>query len=319
MTSAIDKQLEKKQEALAADKRLDKAISPLSKAGKMKYLVALLVALPLFVYLVVDKFNNAEVDLVQKIEAEEIFDFQPLVQTEPVVPVPVTAIKTEAPAPGETEPVKTILTTQTLALGESDPFFREQLSAVLDSDFFSSWGKKSESVRKATLVLDNLAQGHISKVLANSFVLEKKFSVVFLEDEAFGDTQRSVYRLDPAGYHRYDSVVKVITELEVEALVQAYLALEPLFKTAYKELGYPTGNMSTVILNALAQVRAASVSNEDIKLVRPGVMYKFYDPKLEAMSSLEKQLLRMGPENARRLQVKAQSLESALEQVLIAD
>lgn len=313
MTSAIDRQLEKKQEALEAEVRLEKKVNPLSKSGKMKYLITLLIALPLFVYLVADRWDSTDEEAVQAVEPEELVAFQPVIRTE--TPVSATTEKDEE----KVELTSAELGAQTRALDDSDVFFREQLSAVLGNAFFASWTQKSESVRKATLVLDNLAQGQVSNLLASSFVLEKKFSATFLEDETFGETQRSIYRLDPAGYRRYDSVVEVITKSDVEGLVQAYIALQPLFETAYNELGYPAGNMDAVILDALRKVRAAPVMKQDIQLVRPGVMYKFRDSKLEALSSLEKQLLRMGPANTLLLQEKARALELALEQVLLID
>ena len=313
MTSAIDRQLEEKQEALEAEVRPEKKVSPLSKSGKMKYLITLLIALPLFVYLVADRWNSTDEEVALTVEPEELVVFQPVVRAEP--PVSAMAVKEEE----KVEPAAAELGAQTRALGDSDVFFREQLNAVLGNAFFASWAQKSESVRKATLVLDNLAQGQVSNMLATSFVLGKRFSATFIEDETFGKTQRSIYRLDPAGYRRYDSVVEVITKSDVEGLVQAYVALQPLFKTAYKELGYPAGSMDAVVLDALRKVRAAPVIKQDIQLVRPGVMYKFRDSKLEALSSLEKQLLRMGPANTLLLQEKARVLELAFEQVLVSD
>jgi len=42
------------------------------------------------------------------------------------------------------------------------------------------------------------------------------------------------------------------------------------------------------------------------------VNYKFADPSLEALSPLQKQLVRMGPTNTKRVQDKAKEIRGAL-------
>ena len=45
---------------------------------------------------------------------------------------------------------------------------------------------------------------------------------------------------------------------------------------------------------------------------RRGIGYGYADPKLEAMPAAQKQLLRMGPENARAVQAKLREIALAL-------
>jgi hypothetical protein len=49
-------------------------------------------------------------------------------------------------------------------------------------------------------------------------------------------------------------------------------------------------------------LRAVPVLTEPVELVRPKVFYEYADPKLERLAPLQKQVLRMGPDNVRRLQ-----------------
>jgi hypothetical protein len=51
---------------------------------------------------------------------------------------------------------------------------------------------------------------------------------------------------------------------------------------------------------------------EPLKLTRESVTYKFADPDLEGLMPLQKQLLRAGPENTRRIQQQAKALKEAL-------
>jgi len=49
-----------------------------------------------------------------------------------------------------------------------------------------------------------------------------------------------------------------------------------------------------------------------IELQRVSLVYQFADPKLEALPPLQKQLLRMGPENSRRVKAYLRELAAAL-------
>jgi hypothetical protein len=46
--------------------------------------------------------------------------------------------------------------------------------------------------------------------------------------------------------------------------------------------------------------------------VQPSVTYKYADPKLEALSSGQKLLIRMGPENETAVKAKLRELRAAL-------
>jgi hypothetical protein len=46
--------------------------------------------------------------------------------------------------------------------------------------------------------------------------------------------------------------------------------------------------------------------------VQPSVLYKYADPKLESLSSGQKLLIRMGPENETAVKAKLRELRAAL-------
>jgi hypothetical protein len=71
-----------------------------------------------------------------------------------------------------------------------------------------------------------------------------------------------------------------------------------------------------VIFTAIGRLLETPVIDRPIRLVRPVVMYRFEDPKLETLSAAQKQLIRMGPDNTRAIQTKlgemARELRAAL-------
>jgi len=65
-------------------------------------------------------------------------------------------------------------------------------------------------------------------------------------------------------------------------------------------------------LHAIDVILATPIVVEPIKLTRDSVVYKFADPALESLLPLQKQLLRTGPENTKRIQQQATALREAL-------
>ena len=59
-------------------------------------------------------------------------------------------------------------------------------------------------------------------------------------------------------------------------------------------------------------VQDAPVGEGEIRLVRPLLSYEFEDQELEALTMVEKQLLRMGPNNTGKIQAALQPLHQLL-------
>ena len=89
-----------------------------------------------------------------------------------------------------------------------------------------------------------------------------------------------------------------------------------MLQEAYDELGYPNKKFDDVVFQAIGRLLETPVINEPIRLVRPVVMYEFENKKLESLSAAQKQLIRMGPGNTRRLQVKLSEIALELRSLL---
>ena len=48
------------------------------------------------------------------------------------------------------------------------------------------------------------------------------------------------------------------------------------------------------------------------RLTQPKVLYEFEDPQLEALSAGQKAMLRLGPDNARRVKAKLRALRAEI-------
>ena len=120
------------------------------------------------------------------------------------------------------------------------------------------------------------------------------------------------YFLDPAGYRRYDTLTQAISSLPVSTLAGLFQTLRPQLRTTYASLGYPVEAMDNTLIAALDAIIEAPTQQPPPELVSKGALWAYRDADLESRSDLQKQLLRAGPDNTRRLQEWALALRAAL-------
>ena len=188
-------------------------------------------------------------------------------------------------------------------LDASDQFIRDRLVLLSEKRDLVVWLTTDDILRRSASYLDGLARGVI---LSNIFPLsspEGGFSTH--RDE------RTIW-LNAGNYERYDNTVSVISSLDMDLAAQIFHLTRPLLEGAFSELGYRPRQMDGIILTALDQIMSTPVIFEPIQLSRDSVNFKFFDSKLESLTPLQKQLVRAGPENTRRLQKQAKLLRTAL-------
>ncbi len=104
-----------------------------------------------------------------------------------------------------------------------------------------------------------------------------------------------------ASYARYDSYVDAAMAINVDSIVRAFHLLRPLYEQAYGDLGLPPETFDNAVIRSLDRILATPNIQQPPELERHSVMYTYVDPRLETLPSLQKQLLRMGPDNLDRL------------------
>lgn len=166
------------------------------------------------------------------------------------------------------------------------------------------------------LVTDDLVRRFVGTVVQVGAGLSPRAEVEFLEpDEPFRvREQGGSVVVDPASYERYDGAVETFVALDTEGAAQLYRRLSPLFEQAYRDLGFRQGSFDAATARAVERLLAVPVPEGPVELVPVGgTAYEYRDPELEALSPAQRHLLRMGPENARRVQDKLEELSDALE------
>ena len=125
-------------------------------------------------------------------------------------------------------------------------------------------------------------------------------------------TQDDGIYMSPTGYLRYDAFADAIAALDIGILVNTFHMLRPVYEEVYGYLGLNPDDFDNAVIRTLDLVLATPEIGEPIALKPKSVMYLYASPSLESLPEVQKQLLRMGPDNIRRIKQQAQLLRDGL-------
>ncbi|WP_421718006.1 DUF3014 domain-containing protein [Algiphilus sp.] len=116
----------------------------------------------------------------------------------------------------------------------------------------------------------------------------------------------------PANAERYQPYVRAFTAPDTDTMVDVYLRYYPLLQQAFAALGEEEDYFNDRLIAIIDHLLAAPPARERYLLVQPEVLYAFADPDLEALSSGQKILLRLGPEASKAVRAKLRDFRTAL-------
>lgn len=122
---------------------------------------------------------------------------------------------------------------------------------------------------------------------------------------------------------RYAPFVQLAEHVDAGSAARLYWRMYPLLQAAYRELGFPHGSFNDRLVRVIDLLLATPQPSQPIAVTllevkgpvastRPWVRYEFADPGLQSLAAGQKILLRVGPDNERRLKSKLRELRSAL-------
>ena len=111
---------------------------------------------------------------------------------------------------------------------------------------------------------------------------------------------------DPAGFERYDALTQWLQSLDLESLLSSLEWFIPLFREAWSYYGEDPAAFDMAVVMTLDLVIATpEIDLSEARLIRKEAVWIFEDPAIEGLAPIQKQVLRMGPENAKILKAKA--------------
>jgi hypothetical protein len=187
-------------------------------------------------------------------------------------------------------------------LDESDEFVRPLVQALSSHPRIAAWLVNEGLVRRFVVVVDNVARGDSPSRHLPFLAPEGRFEV----EEVAGKTV-----ISEASRRRYDLLAAAIASLDTTGSVRLYRDLSPLFEEAYDELGNPD-TFEDALAAAIDRVLAVEVPDGEIAVAEGIESWTFAEARLERLGPVAKQLLRMGPDNAREIQGKLRTIKTAL-------
>ncbi|NIL94160.1 MAG: DUF3014 domain-containing protein [Woeseiaceae bacterium] len=158
-------------------------------------------------------------------------------------------------------------------------------------------------IDRIVATIDNLPRSHVAERVRPIGRLNSTF-----ETSAAGEAAI----LDPANFERYRVLVDMLVLADPDTVVDLYRRYYPLLQKSYESLGYPQGYFNDRVVAVIDHLLETPVPEEPLRLIRPHVLFEFEDPELEALSSGQKFLLRMGSENAARTKQALDALRSRI-------
>ena len=105
----------------------------------------------------------------------------------------------------------------------------------------------------------------------------------------------------------------VRVSLRTSDVARAYRTIKPRLDEAYSAVG-KSASVDVALASALDRLINTPIPEGTVPVVAGrGDTWAYADPELEALSPAQKQLLRMGPENARRVQDSLREIRQALQ------
>ncbi len=181
---------------------------------------------------------------------------------------------------------------------DSDEYVRDSFSKIAPG--LARWLNVDQLLRRFVVILNDFSQGiRISKHM--SFLrMDEPFSVEQIGDGSY---------ISARSYHRYDGLAVAMQAIDAKAAVDFYQYFRPLMVQVFAEFSYPKDiTLEDVVKKAMAEVIATPAIEGQVALIRPSVYYKYADVNLEGSSDVQKQMIRMGPENIRIIQAKCREL-----------
>lgn len=176
------------------------------------------------------------------------------------------------------------------ALEESDNPFTGTVDELLPEPEVPGVELRDRLIRKIVATVDGLERDNLAERVRPLEPLPGSFRVS-------GRVDGDLYILSPANYERYDALVNAAAEIDLAAAADVYRRYYPLFQQAWAELGYPDSYFNDRLVVVIDHLLATPDVADPVRLVRPHVLYRYENPVLEGLSSGQKLLIRMGPDN----------------------
>ena len=124
---------------------------------------------------------------------------------------------------------------------------------------------------------------------------------------------------DASGFARYDLLAQWLESVDLSAILLSLQPFLPLFREAWSYYGEPPEDFDFAVVIALDLIASTpSVDTTEARLIKKEAVWVYEDPSIEGLAPIQKQVLRMGPENAAVVKAKADEAQALWRQQIMA-
>ena len=222
----------------------------------------------------------------------------PVVTTPPSEPPPMPVVtEIEEPAPEASPPPPEPVEEPLPRLEESDDAVRDAVGDIPLGTAGQQYLIPGNIIERSASLIYLMAQGDVPYKLLP--VSRPKAAFPISDDGTQVVT-------DPAGFERYDALTQWLQSLDLESLLSSLEWFIPLFREAWSYYGEdPAAFDMAVVMTLDLVIGTPELDLGEARLIRKEAVWIFEDPAIEGLAPIQKQVLRMGPENAEVVKAKA--------------
>lgn len=165
------------------------------------------------------------------------------------------------------------------------------------------------------MVTDGLLQKFVINVndLSNGSSSPRNELVVPPQDAFKVYQQAGNTYVDPGSFRRYSPYVSVLESMDAKALVALYEDYREEIELRYEEISRPGERFDDSLIIAIDTLLNTPTLPVPYEVYSDSVMYKFKDTFIEDLPEPQKQLLRTGPDNMRRIKAVLRNVRAELD------
>jgi hypothetical protein len=186
-------------------------------------------------------------------------------------------------------------------LNESDALVRELVKKISTHPRVGAWLATDDLIRSFTIAVENVAEGKTPARQLPMLRPSSSFRVLERGNDLI---------IDPRSYERYDGLAAAMESMDADGSARLYTTLKPRIEEAYRELR--DSPFDRTLERAIVALLGTPIVDGPTRIVPRGIGYGFDDPRLEALTAAQKQILRMGPRNVRVFQTSLRAIALAL-------
>ncbi len=190
------------------------------------------------------------------------------------------------------------------SLNNSDEFVFEGLRALQNGAALIRVLADEQLIRSIVVFVDNISRGEFPQNGLPYKRIGQEMSVRNIDENLFV--------MEANSHDRFNQIIDTFVAVDADQALVLYRTLQPLFQQAYAEIGSRNVNFDDTLRSAINAVLRSSNVEGPYQLVKPSVMFLYADANIENMDEMQKQLIRIGPENTEKLKAKLRQFSAQL-------